>query len=209
MSLEIEKRFKNFKYTEIKKKLLENNFEKFGGFLFKIITYKGLDKNQKIRVRDEGYRTVFTIKNVDTNNYDVEYEVIIDSYDMMNQMLIQLKLEKNFELHKFREIYRSKNGKTEVIFDNFPGLPPYMEVESKTEKDLQKTMKILGLSEEPKFTASDLYLEHYGITKNRPDFPLTFANADEYLTKYITKSKKEFMDLLKKQHKKYNKKSKK
>ena len=124
-------------------------------------------------------------------------------------MLLQLKLEKNFELHKYREIYRTKNGKTEVIFDNFPGLPPYMEIESKTEKDLQKTMKLLGLPEEPKFSASDLYLEHYGITKDRPDFPLTFSNAFEYLSKYITKNKKDFNDLIKKQIKKYNKKSKK
>ena len=68
MSLEIEKRFKNFDYKETVQKLLDNNFTKVGGFMFKIATYKGLTPNQRIRVRDEGFRTTFTIKIINKNN---------------------------------------------------------------------------------------------------------------------------------------------
>jgi hypothetical protein len=37
MSLEIEKRFKNFDYDETIGKLLDNNYTKVGAFTFKII----------------------------------------------------------------------------------------------------------------------------------------------------------------------------
>ena len=69
-------------------------------------------------------------------------------------------------------------------------------------------MKKLGLEDESKFTAKDLYYELYGISKDRKDSDLTFTNAEEMLGKYITKNKDQFIKILKHQQefiKKYNK----
>ena len=209
MSLEIEKRFRQINITNIKKIMKQNGFKKQGGFLFKILTYKGLNDNQVIRIRDEGFRTTFTIKDLSHKPFEKEYEVNISDFDMMRLMLEQLNLEIKYGLNKFREIYKSKNGKNEVIFDYFPGLPPYMEIESKTEKDLNETMKLFGVKDEPKFTGSDLYLEHYGIPIYKPDGKdegLNFENAEKRLTKQIKKNKSVFLTLLKEQKKKLLKK---
>jgi adenylate cyclase class IV len=109
----------------------------------------------KIRVRDEGFRITFTIKDTSQGKFEkttffkLKYEVNVDNYDMMNIMLHQLNLEEKYQLNKFREIYKSKNGKNEVIFDHFPGLPGYMEIESLSEKELEKTMKLFGVKDEP------------------------------------------------------------
>lgn len=203
MSLEIEKRFKNFDYNETIGKLLDNNYTKVGAFTFKIIRYQGLNPNQMIRIRDEGFRITFTIKVKNEGKYDTEYEVTVSDYNMINTMLEQLKLTKLFDFHKYREIYKSKNGKNEVIFDHFPGLPPYMEIESETEKDLISTMKKLNVVDEPIFSAKDLYYDVYGITKDRPDFSLTFSNAKHALSSYITKNKTHFNTLLKLQISKF------
>ena len=87
---------------------------------------------------------------------------------MMNIMLHQLNLEEKYQLNKFREIYKSKNGKNEVIFDHFPGLPGYMEIESSNEKELEKTMKLFGVKDEPKFTGGDsLQVDTWNITTFR------------------------------------------
>ncbi len=118
--------------------------------------------------------------------------------------MIQLMgLEKNYDLYKYREIYKTKNNKSEIVFDHFPGLPPYMEIESNNEKELYKMMKKLELFEEPHFTSKDLYLEQYGITKDRKDGSLTFDNAKDVLSKFITKNKENFDNILKKQIKKF------
>lgn len=203
MSLEIEKRFKNFNYNQIKKKFKDNNITKVGGYLFKISTYKSPKEGQSIRIRDEGTKITFTIKQKAINNYDTEYEVIVDNYEMIDTMIQLMGLEKNYDLYKYREIYKTKNNKSEIVLDHFPGLPPYMEIESSTEKELYKMMKTLELLEEPHFTAKDLYLEQYGITKDRKDGSLTFDNAKDVLSKFITKNKQNFDIILKKQIKKF------
>ena len=202
MSLEIEKRFKNFNYDEIITILKKNNFNRIGGYLFKISNYKGLQDKQYLRVRDEGTKITFTIKQRKTNDYDydTENQVIIDNYEIMNSMLEQLKLKKINEMYKYREIYISQDKKNEISFDNCPALLPFMEIESINEDELFKTMKLLNLSEEPGFVPSDLYLENYGITKNRKMIPLTFDNAKDVFNHLITKNKNTFDDILTYQH---------
>ncbi len=211
MSLEIEKRFKKFDYTEIKKNFKELEIKKVHGILFKLASYKSPKEGYTVRIRDEGTKITFTIKQIKggANKYDIEYEVIVDNYNMIDQMIQLMGLQKLYDLHKYREIYKTKNGKSEIIFDHFPGLPPYMEVESKNEKELNSVMKKLGLNDEENFTAKDLYFQHYGITKDRKDASLNFTNGKEVLEKYISKNKDTFVSILKQQNKFLNKKAKK
>ncbi len=208
MSLEIEKRFKNFDYTKLKKIFKENEIKRVGGFLFKLTSYQGTKEGQSIRIRDEGNKITFTIKQKNANNYDTEWEVNIDNYEMMDKMIQQLNIKKRYDLFKYREIYVTKDKKNEIVFDFFPALNPYMEIESKTEKDLLKLMKQLGLKEEPNFVAKDLYWELYGITKDRKDGDLTFDNAGEILGPLVNKNKVNFSQILEHQQTTLNKKSK-
>ncbi len=204
MSIEFEKRFRNFDYKKIKKILKEEEYNKIGSFTFKIIKYGGTKSNQSIRVRDEGYQITFTIKSADKSGYELEYEVVVNNYVMINLMLEQLGLKKTFEMEKYREIYKSKDKKTEVIFDHFPGAEPYMEIESHTEEELYKSIKLFKLKEEPKFTIRDIYLEIYGIDKSISYDSATFKNAKEVLEPDIKKNNKKFNDILENQFKKFH-----
>lgn len=206
MSIEIEKRFKEFNYFEAKDVLVNNGFIHVGSYHFKVIMYKG-KPNQLIRVRDEGHRMTngtssshritFTIKYKNSDSFDTEYEVLVNDYDMINLMLNQLNIVKDYELHKYREIYQ--NGIDEVIFDHMPGLPPYMEIESKTVDDLESLMNLLNVKTEVKFYAKDLYYENYGITKDRPNNTITFQNIESEMELLITKNRDDFKSILKTQ----------
>lgn len=203
MAFEIEKRFKNYDYKALKNSLKASGFEKVGTFLFKFISYKGTKDGQSIRIRDEGNKTTFTVKQKNKNYYDNEYEVIVSSFDTMKKILSEISIPKKYELHKIREIYNKDD--VEVIFDHHPGLRHYVEVEAKTEKALSNAMKVLGLEEEPSFSASDLYFEEYGISKSRPEEDLTFENVTTLFDNMITKNNIRFTYLLNKQNKKINK----
>ncbi len=200
MSHEIEARFKNFDYISVGALLASNGFKRVGIFPFKLTSYNGLKPGQTIRVRDEKHRITFTVKQRNPDDkYETEWEVIVSDYSMMTQMVEQLGIIKKYELVKYREIFQDESN--EVIFDFFPGLDPYMEIESKTEKDLKKTMNLLGVSTEPIFTAKNLYWETYGITMDRKDADLNFSNALEALGPSITKNKDKFIAKLEKQRK--------
>ena len=201
MSLEIEKRFKNFDYGDLKKKLTQLGFKKTGSYLQRMRLYQGRKPDQSIRVRVEGNKTTLTVKKRNIDSYETEWEVEVSSYSMMKRILKQLGLVKRYDLEKYRETYLSPDHKTNVVFDHFPGLPPYIEVESQTEADLFKVMSLLGLSEEGKFAASDLYFACYGIVKTKKEQDLTFQNADTVFSGSIQKRKSTFMKLLDQQRK--------
>ena len=101
----------------------------------------------------------------------------------MNDMLQLLGVKKAYTLEKFREKYKDDNN--ELVFDHYPGLEPYLEIESNTEDNLFKIMKKLNLESENKFNSKDLYYLEYGMTKERPDDNLTFDNALEIFDIYI------------------------
>lgn len=206
MAYEIEKRFKNFEYKNLKELFEPNGIKKNGGMILKVSSFVGTKPKQTVRTRTEGDKITFTIKSKG-EPYDKEWEVVVSNQDTMDMMLNELGIKKAFTLEKFREMYLSDKH-DEIVFDHFPGLPPYLEVESQNEKNLMDMMKILGLSDEPRFIGKDLYFEHYGITKDRPDDDLTFDNAMEKLGGYITKNKEQFVKVLEHQKeflKKYNK----
>lgn len=207
MALEIEKKFRNFNNNTIRNKFGDLNIIKNGGELFKISSFIPTQPKQTVRTRTEGDKITFTIK-MRTESYDKEYEVTVNDQNMLDEMLQLLGIHKAYTLEKFREKYTTKDNKNELVFDHYPGLPPYLEIESSNETELFKLMKKLGLEDESKFTAKDLYYELYGISKDRKDSDLTFTNAEEMLGKYITKNKDQFIKILKHQQefiKKYNK----
>ena len=203
MSLEIEKRFKKFDYDNVKHILKNNNVDRIGESLFKISNYYGIHPNQVIRVRDEGNKITFTIKQRNNNGYDTEYEVIVDNYDTINKMLDQLGIKKKNDMEKIREIYITQDKQSEIVFDHYPGAPPCIEIESTSETELFKIMKLLGLSEEPKFTPKDLYYEYYGIRKDRKMTSLKLENAKDIFNSLITKNRDMFNSILEKQIKKF------
>jgi hypothetical protein len=107
-------------------------------------------------------------------------------------------------VQKLREKWTAPNCK-EIVFDTYPGLPEYMEIECETINDLHTIMKKLNLTEEKYF---NVYETLYGINnkkinnkKNAKLNDLTFDTAKKIFNKYILRNKSLFNKILKLQRK--------
>jgi CYTH domain-containing protein len=84
MSTEIERRFKNFDYPTIGTLLGAHNFERIGGFLFKLTVFNPTKPGQTVRIRDDQNRITFTVKQKNPEDqYDTEWDVNISDYNTM------------------------------------------------------------------------------------------------------------------------------
>lgn len=157
MPKEYEYVFQNFDKDKIINKLKKLGGVYKGTFLFRVQQFDPpphIVLPYNIRVRDEEYRTTMTIK-IPTEDFDDEWEVIIDDFDDGVQFLLNLGFTKQRYYEKVREIYHIRgrfnfltqplwNEYTEIIFDTEEGFPEIMEIESKTFNQLQKMYKIFS-----------------------------------------------------------------
>ena len=105
-------------------------------------------------------------------------------------------------IQKLREKW-SISGCKEIVFDTYPGLPEYMEIECDTEDKLNNLVKKLDLKEEKLFQPGYLYESLYGIIKQQGKklSDLTFSTAKKIFIRRINKNKSLFLKILKTQQK--------
>ena len=199
MSKEIEKRYFTFDRREVENKIKELGGKRKGMYLFQIMAFNQPPGYSLLRLRDEGHRITFTLKQKGIDGYELEEEVNISNFEQMKTIMEKIGHTKKYIMQKVREIYNIKNS--ELVFDHYPGLPGYIEIESPTEDELFMLQKELNLIDEPSRNAGDLYLELYGITKDRPLLDLAFNNVNELLKKYITKNEDEMIKIVEGQKK--------
>jgi adenylate cyclase class IV len=170
MPKEYEYTFQNFNKNKIIAKLKELNGIYKGTFLFRVQQFyppNGIPFNINIRVRDEEYRVTMTIK-LPTEDFDDEYEIIIDDFNNGINWLLSLGYTKMAYYEKVREIYYVKtpdvrplwnenlwnenlwnenlwNEYSEIVFDTEEGFQEIMEIESPTFEELEKMVKIFDL----------------------------------------------------------------
>ena len=205
-NLEYEIRIYDINERKIKKILKENGAELVQKkTIMPLIVYhhpKG-KKDSYIRIRDEGHEITLTAKTKLKSKYVVEREVTINSVEEGHAILTLLGCKVKYKIEKIREVYQLKGCK-EIVFDSYAGIPTYMEIDCHSESSLKKIAKLLGYKIEDHDTRklSDIYYELYGIPKNSKwGEEVTIKNAKKIYGPLITKNKKKFMDILKKQMK--------
>ena len=204
-NLEYEIRILNINESKLKKTILENKGKLSNKKrIMKIISYHHpySKKDSYIRIRDEGDKITMTIKTKFKSKFPIEREVIINDIEEGDAILKFLGCKKKYIVEKIRETYKI-NGCKELVFDSYPGLPTYFEIDCDNENNLKKVSKLLGynLDDHDNTSTNDLYLKHYGIKKDRKLGDLTFANANKVLGPFITKNKKKFFEILNEQKK--------
>jgi len=194
MAKEIEKRFYTFD-----RKILEEKIKEIGGIKKGIYNFQSLgfippEGYYVLRLRDEKHRITFTLKKKG-DKYALENEVVVSNFNEMKTILEKIGHKKKYFKQKIREIYNI--GESELVFDHYPGLPGFIELESPTEKELFDIADKLNLiKNEPGKGVDDLYLECYGIPKDRPIEDLEFDNIYDLFKKYITKNEDMFIKIL-------------
>lgn len=119
-----------------------------------------------LRIRDEGDKVTLTFKrraNPAQPSIDntTEIEVVVSSFDDT----VELFREAGWVYKTFQESKREtwKLGSAEVVIDEWPWLPPYIEIEAASEEEVRATATTLGLD----WTDADyghidaVYQKHY------------------------------------------------
>ena len=197
MSLEIEKNFYHYDEKKLKNELKNMNL-KYKINLLK--THKVKHNGLTIRVRDEGFRKTFTIKNKKTNNeYNKEYQVNVSNIKETITMLKLLGIKNFTYQEKIRETYFY--NQSEICFDYVPGQENFLQIESKTQEELYE------LCDKFKLNKNDQKIDmnqHFGLNRDEIKDKIQFKYLNEIKNK-VKKNKSNFEDFIRKQILMYNK----
>ena len=193
MSYEIEKNFYIFDEKSIKEELstLETKYK-----IHLLKTYKTKINGLMVRLRDEGFRKTFTIKhkNKISNKYNKEYEVNVSNIEETLNMLGLLGFHDFKYSEKIRETYFYNNS--EICFDYVPGQCKFIQIESKSQNELDYLINKLNLKNEDD---SKKNAEYFGINKEELNkIEIKYTNLDK-IKKLVKRNHEEFDDLIKKQ----------
>ena len=212
---EIEAKFLNIDINELRKKIKLNNGKK----VHKMMMYKRyvfhLLNNQYgyIRIRQENKKVTITVKTYsDKSKYATENEIEITSSLEEGRDFF---LAQGQKLKAYHETLREKwtiDGCPEIAIDSIPGIPTYVELECKNEKEIKRVAKLLDLDfSKAEYGAYDKqFVDYYGMQKediNNSVSSLTFKNIDKELKSYIKKNK-DLLSSVKKAHLELIKKNK-
>jgi adenylate cyclase class 2 len=196
---EFEAKFLDIDIESLYKKLkVLGGVKKQENTIFRRSVYNLCDiKRGYVRVRDEGNKVTMTAKIYKDPKFPDEYEVEIkDNFEKGRDFLENLNLKEKAYHETMRETWRVPFGKKkelcEIAIDRIPGLPLYIEVECKTEKDLNKSIKLLEMDKSKIGYGAygKVFDVYYGISQiiMDNDVPsLTFNNIKNELKPFIKK----------------------
>ena len=195
-SIEYEKRFFIDSHQDLINKLTKFG-AKFNGYKYlinKIFTKGGKKDSTFIRLRYDGISTFLTLKER-IGEYDNEYETKVESIDTMEKILDTLNIKHLYTNEKLRETWIKDNIHFDI--DYYPGLEPYLEIETTDEKTLHDTYTKLGL-EPDDINVKDLYKEKYNFTLKKS---YKYLGFNKFNVDAIKKNKDTFIKVLKFQQK--------
>ncbi len=166
MKTEYEVRCLEIDVKKIIKKLESLGATKKGEFEQKRYVYdlRPKEDSKWIRLRTNGKTTTLTYKDIKSKTVDgtKEVEIEVSDFETTNELLERIGF-KNKGYQENRRIQYVLDG-VELDIDSWPLIPTYMEIEGKSEEDVEKTIEKLELDRE-KITALDVtsVYSKYGI----------------------------------------------
>jgi adenylate cyclase class 2 len=149
MKTEIEAKFLNVNFDEIRQKLTE-----LGAVcrqpmqLMRRVTFDTPEMAEKhgfLRVRDEGHQITMTYKQFDEMSLTgaKEIEVTVSNYEDTIALVRAAGLNTKSLQEARRELWLLDN--VEIMLDEWPWANPFMEIEASTEEGVKETASKLGL----------------------------------------------------------------
>jgi adenylate cyclase class 2 len=176
--MEFERAYFAFDEGAVRRRLAELGAAHRGVRLFRINMYRpGASGLGSLRVRDEGARVTMTAKRPAPGTaFNEEHEVVVDSFEGASKFVDALGFERGYFVEKLRDIFVLDGA--EVVFDTYPGLPSFIEIEAPSEPEVHRVASLLGLSrDDPQDRgAGHMYRDLYGIALGH-ETSLTFDGA--------------------------------
>jgi adenylate cyclase class 2 len=163
--IEFETKILNINIDEIKQKLKNLGAKYIWIKNFRRYTYdfNPIDKNKWIRLRTDWYKTTLTIKEIVSNSIDwtFEHEIIVSDFDKTNEILEKLG-------YKYKQYQENKRESfnfnwVEIEIDSWPLIPTYLEIEWKSKKEVENTVKLLWfeLTNTTSENTADIYYKYW------------------------------------------------
>jgi len=118
-----------------------------------------------IRLRNEGKHITLTYK-IHDHKFPLEHEIIVNNFNVANTILKLLGCEYRYECHKLREIWELEGCKN-IVFDTYPGVETYAELECDSIEDIKLVLQRLNLDTNldkyQRIIINKYYKEIYGI----------------------------------------------
>ncbi len=104
-------------------------------------------KGKWVRLRSDGKETTITVKQIKNDEVDgtKEWEIKVDNFDSALKMLEKIGLKSKGYQENKRIEYQLDGA--QVCIDTWPKIPPYMEIEAASKRDVLNCAKRLGFSE--------------------------------------------------------------
>ena len=168
-NIEIEARFKNIQADEIIKKVTDQGGTDMGEkFLEETIFYdkelKWRDEGKFARLRSFDGKNIFTYKHIKEDSIDgtEEIEFSIDKPSQLTEFLFRMELIA-FRTQQKKRHTLSIDGVT-LDIDQWPLIPPYLEIEGNSESEIRKVAEKIGLQwGDALFIDARKIIEGYGI----------------------------------------------
>lgn len=102
------------------------------------------DQSQWLRLRDTGSKVTLTHKRIRHDGIDGtdEVEVVVDDFEATNRLLGLLGYTPKAYQENFRTSHTVKGVSVEV--DEWPLIPPYVEIEGRSEEEVRHVASLLG-----------------------------------------------------------------
>lgn len=149
MNTEIEAKFVNIDHDVIRSQLKElGAVLEHPMRLMKRVTIDSpqmKEKNAFVRIRDQGDKVAITYKQFDELSVAGAKEIEMDVSDF--DAAVKLFAAAGLPHSSFQESKREtwKLGTIEIVLDEWPWLPPYIEIEGETEESIKAVATSLGL----------------------------------------------------------------
>jgi adenylate cyclase class 2 len=172
MAKEIEVRILGVSVPSIRRKLSSLGARKEDVLNLRRVVYdfprKGRSPQRWLRLRDEGRRTTLTLKEISSWKVgDVhEQEIEVADFGKARAILSAAGVRETAYQENRRERWRL--GRTEVDIDSWPKIPPYLEIEAPSRKELERAVALLGFSMEDTTTLGTIEIyAKYGMRLHR------------------------------------------
>jgi adenylate cyclase class 2 len=154
-----------------------------------------------VRVRREHNKVTMTTKRYDCarcDQFPAEVDLTVNNFETAYNLLRTLGLkQKSYQETKREKWTLPIKGLKEIVFDEIPGLPPYVEIDCTDNKVLASVVKKLGLDpKQAKYGPySNAFEELYGINRrimNHSIPELKFETVKKVVGPLIKKNMKMF-----------------
>ena len=207
---------KNILMQELKQRIINigGKIVQEESIYYHIVYYHPYHKRKDfIRLRNEGKHITLTHK-IHNHKYPIEHEIIVNNFREANNILKLLGCKYKYECHKLREVWEL-DGCKEIVFDTYPGVETFAELECNSIEDIKIVLHRLNLDTNldkyHRLKINEYYNNMYGIPgishtkKNRKiTHRLSFKTAYNELLNYAKINKevlKQRLDTVNEKHK--------